>query len=178
MLITVERADVPGHIKSGWAHGLYWRIINTFDSESHSYSVYLMVLVPLAPLGLVQDDPLNGADIYVNDIPAMYVPEHGHLDVALTAVEDSELSPQLPMQWVESYYGTFYMDSKCRMQRTITNFRWSSLRKYKGPDVKVAASVFLQRMQPAAEYLCKMLRERIDPEPYAPVVISGESDAD
>jgi len=160
VLITIERAPVPGHVQSGWSHGLYWRIINTFGDEDQLYCVYLMVLVPTAPLGLVADSD-NDATFYVEGIPAPHVPEHGDIDVTLTDVVDSELSPRLPMQWVEAYYGSFYMDVPGRMDRTRTCFRWSTQRKFRTINVPVATTTFMRRMQPSAEYLCKMLQEKI-----------------
>lgn len=160
VLITVARSPVPGHMQSGWAHGLYWRIVNTFGTEDREYCVYLMVLAPTAPLGLVAD-PDNDATFYVEGITAPHVPAHGDIDVRLTDAVDSELSPRLSMQWVESHYGSFYMPAPGRMDRTSTCFRWSTQQKFRNISVPIAATTFLRRMQPSVEYLCKMLQEKI-----------------
>ena len=178
MLITVERANVPGPIQSGLSHGLYWRIVSAFNADNHWHSVYLMVLVPTVPLDLVRDpnDPEAGG--HVDGIPSPHVWEHGDLYIDLTSPADSGLSPQLSMQWVESYYGEFYSDGSGQMQRAVVHFTWGSVKKYKGPDVVVPVNVFLQRMQPSAEYLCKMLRERIVARLYDAAAAVGEFHVD
>lgn len=167
---------MPGHMQSGWAHGLYWRIVNTSGTEDLEHYVYLMVLSPTAPLGLVVD-PDNAATSYVEGITAPHVPAHGDIDVRLTDAVDSELSPRLPMQWVEAYYGSFYMTAPGRLDRTSTCFRWSTQRKFRTISVPIAATTFMRRMQPSAEYLCKMLQEKITAWRHA-TAATGEPHAD
>lgn len=173
MLITVDRGVVSGHMQSGVAHGLYWRIIRTHSTVHQMHSVYLMVLVPAEPLGLVRADN-DTETIYVDGIPSPFVPEHGDINICLTDAVDSDLSPHLPMQWVEAYYGDYYMTADQQMRSTTVHFHWSSQRKCKYQTIQVGVTTFLRRMQPSAEYLCRMLRERIDSRLYAAAVASGE----
>lgn len=124
------------------------------------YCVYLMVLVPTAPLGLVAD-PDNDTTFYVEGITAPHVPAYGDIDVRLVDVVDSELSPRLPMQWVEAYYGSSYMTVTGQMDQTRTCFRWSTQRKFRTISVPISATTFMRRMQPSVKYLCKKLQEKI-----------------
>lgn len=158
MLIALCREYGKGHVAHGWCGDLYWRAIavdrGIISTGIRCNRVYIQVLVPAQPLRLNPDWDMTFKSQY-----------NGHVEYGVTVYvpgyDDDALPENMAIQWVEFSYGTQriatasgrFMDADLR---TV----WYP-RKRGGLEVPVMPSTFLKCIQPAAEYVCTQLQNRI-----------------